>query len=406
MQSFKYEIRDASGHVSAGVTQADTVQQAIHQLRSAGGYLLNVAPLGGAGGVLQRLRSANIQFGPGLKDVQTFTNQLAVMIKAGINIRSAIEGIAEQVENVRFRRILQQVKTDVEAGQPFSETLAKHPKVFTPLYVNMVRASELSGNFGHMLERTASQLSQQIETRSMVRGAMVYPAIIAVMAVVTTIFMLTYVLPKFTALFAGNDSLLPKPTVILIAISNFLRNFWYVAIGGILALGSLFFYAIRTPIGREYWDQFKLRIPLFKRMLRALYITRGMHTMSELISAGVPMLETLSITADISGNALHKRMWLSVRSSVQEGNKIAQPLRRQHLLPGNVVQMIAAGEESGKLGEVMRDIAEYYSRELRDTIKTVTAMIEPLMIVVMGAVVGFIAMSIILPIFKMSSLVK
>ena len=141
-------------------------------------------------------------------------------------------------------------------------------------------------------------------------------------------------------------------------------------------------------------------------MFRALYITRGLHTMGELVNAGVPMLETLAITADISGNTLYQRMWMSVHLSVKQGKKIAQPLARQNLLPGNVVQMISAGEESGKLGEVLRDIAEFYARELRSTIKAVTAMIEPLMIVLMGVVVGFIAMSIILPIFKMSSLVK
>jgi len=406
MPHYKYEMQDTKGLITTGVVEATSLLEASNVLRNRGGYLLNVAPAAGGAGVLTRLRTFRVQTGPGLRDVQAFTNQLAVMIKAGINIRSAIEGIADQVENPKFKKIIHQIKQDVEAGHPFSEALAKHPKVFSPLYINMVRASELSGNFGQMLERISDYLGQQVETRNMVRGAMIYPVIIALMAVGTTVFLLTFVLPKFTTLFAGKEALLPMPTVVLITMSRLLRQFWYLVLGGIVGLILAFYYTIKTPIGRHYWDRFKLRVPLFRKMLRALYITRGMQTMGELISAGVPMLETIRITSDVSGNTLFERMWLTVHTAVKQGEKIARPLAEQALLPKNVVQMISAGEESGKLGEVLRDVAEYYAGELRNTIKTVTAMIEPLMICLMGFVVGFIAMSIILPIFKMSSLVK
>ena len=406
MQTYKYEVRDSGGGVNSGVIQATTLADATSRLRNEG-YLLNLTPISDqAKGLLHRIQDLRIETGPGIKDIFSFTNQMAVMIKAGINIRGAISNIADHTDKAKFKRILLQIKEDVESGQPFSEALARHPKIFSPLYVNMVRASELSGNFGYMLERIASYLAQQVETRSMVRGAMVYPAIIAVMAVTTTIFLLTFVLPRFTKLFAGKESLLPKPTLMLIAISSFLRGYWYVVVAGGAAAGCAFFYAIRTEAGRLHWDRLKLRMPLLRRMFRALYITRGLQTMGELINAGVPMLETLRITARVSGNALYKDMWDSVHESVKEGSKVAAPLNQQNLLPGNVVQMIASGEESGKLGAVLQDISEYYSKELRNTIKAVTSMIEPLMIVLMGLVVGFIAMSIILPIFKMSSLVK
>lgn len=405
MPSYKFEVRDDAGQISSGVLQAGSLTEASSMATHQGGYVLNVAPTG-AHNALNKLRGVKIEFGPGLKDVMNFTNQLGVMIKAGISIRNAISGIAAQVQNTKFQKIIGQLKEDVESGQPFSEALAKHPKTFSTLYVNMVRASELSGNFGHMLERITSYLSQQVETRSMVQGAMIYPGIIAFMAISTTTFLLTFVLPRFTVLFEGKESLLPTPTVILLAISAFMRNFWYGIIAFFVLSGFGFYYGIKTPIGREYWDRIKLKIPLFRRMFRALYITRGLNTMGELVSAGVPMLETLEITAEVSGNVLYKRMWMDVHSAVEQGSKIAQPLAHQRLLPGNVVQMISAGEESGKLGEVMRDVAEFYARELRATIRTVTAMIEPLMIVLMGFVVGFIAMSVILPIFKMSALVK
>lgn len=407
MPSYRFEYRESGGRVAVGTIEASSLTEATGQLRSQGLYLLNVAPrAGGAQGLLGKLRGVSVEFGPGIKDVLNFTSQLAVMIKAGISIRDAIDGISRQVENAKFRKIILRIKSDVESGQPFSAALGRFPKVFSPLYVNMVKASELSGSFGMMLDRIGIYLAQQVETRNMVRGAMVYPAIIATMAVGTTLFLLTWVLPRFTALFAGKESLLPKPTVVLLAISSFLQDYWHAVIGGAVIVIGGFVYAIQTPRGHTYWDILKLRIPLFRKMFQALYITRGLHTMGELVNAGVPMLETLAITAEVSGNTLHRRMWQSVHKSVKQGEKIAQPLFRQSLLPPSVVQMISSGEESGRLGEVMRDISEYYSKELRNTIKSVTAMIEPLMIVLMGLIVGFIAMSIILPIFKMSSLVK
>jgi type IV pilus assembly protein PilC len=406
MPAYQYEIRTAAGQISNGIIEATSKLDATSRLQSQGGYLLSVTPMGGAASFMDRLRSFNVESGPNLKDVRNFTNQLSVMIKAGINIRSAIEGASDQIENGKFRKILEEIRSDVEAGEPFSDALAKHPKVFSPLYINMVKASELSGNFGNMLERICEYLTQQVETRSMVRGAMVYPTILGVMAVVTTLVMLTWVLPRFTALFVGKEDLLPGPTKALMALSDFFRNYWYVAVGTVAALGGAFIYFTRTPVGKVYWDKCKLRIPLFSKMFRALYITRGLQTMGELINAGVPMLETIEITADISGNSLFQDMWQNVHESVRQGSKISQPLGEQSLMPRNVVYMIDAGEQSGKLGAVLRDVADFYSKELRSTIKAVTSMIEPIMIVLMGGVVGFIAMSIILPVFKMSSLAK
>ncbi len=380
-------------------TLRNTVQQRAASMLGGGSS-------GSAQDILQKLRSFRIERGPGLKDVLNFTSELSVMLKSGIGIRPALSGIAAQIERPRFAEIVASLGRGVEAGQPLSEALAKYPKVFSPLYVNMVRAAELSGNLGQMLERLGAYLDQRMETRRMVRGAMIYPIIIAVMAVVTTVFLLTFVLPKFTALFAGKESLLPTPTLALMAISKFMRSYWYSLVIGIVALVLGFMRLIKTPKGREYWDRFKLRLPVFRKMLRALYISRSVHTMGELITAGVPVLQTIKITADVSGNTLYRRMWQRVGNAVKQGEKIAGPLSKQALLPKNVVQMLSAGEESGKLGQVLQDISEYYSKELRSAIKSATSMIEPLMIVMMGFVVGFIAMSIILPIFKMSSLVK
>jgi len=317
-----------------------------------------------------------------------------------------LEAIVDQVDNEKFRQVLQQVKRDVESGKPFSDSLARFPKIFSPLYVNMVRASELSGSFAAMLERVAEYLGQQLETRSQVRGAMVYPIIIGIMAVSTTVFLLTYVLPKFVTIFAGKEAALPMPTKVVLAVSYTMRTYWYILLGGLGALAWSFFWFINTSWGRAHWDALKLRLPVFKKLCRCLYISRSMHTMGELVNAGVPMLDTISITGNISGNTLFKQMWRKVYVAVKQGKKISAPLTRSNLLPRSVVQMISSGEESGKLAEVMRDITDFYQKELKNVIRTVTAMIEPLMIVLMGFIVGFIAMSIILPIFKLSALVK
>lgn len=404
MPAYRFESKNASGQVSSGVISAQSLAAASQMIRSRGEYILALAPADE--GRKAGNYNVSFSFGPGLKDVQSFTAQLAVMIRAGISLRAAIEGISEQTPNPKFREMLVQMRKDVEGGRQFSDALMRYPKVFSPLYINMVKASELSGGFSRMLDRIASYLDQQIETRSQVRGAMIYPGIIAFMAVTVTVFLLTFVLPRFTALFAGKEAALPAPTKLLMGLSDFMVNYWYILLFILAAVGWGFAVMLKTDWGSLWWDKTKLTVPLFRSLFRALYISRSLHTMGQLINAGVPMLDTLAITADISGNILYKRMWRSVYGAVKQGKKISAPLHRNVLLPRAVVQMIAAGEESGKLGEVLDEVSEYYGRELKAVIKTVTAMIEPLMIVVMGAIVGFIAMSIILPIFKMSSLVK
>src|SRR3954452_10353377 len=406
MPTYRYESKNSAGKVTAGVLNAANLGAASQELRNRGEYTLARAPVDSAKRKGMSLSDINVSFGPSAKDIQGFTSQLAVMIRAGISIRAAIEGISEQVENPKFKEMLIQMKRDVESGKQFSDALMRYPKNFSPLYINMVKASELSGGFSKMLDRVAGYLAQQIETSSMVKGAMIYPGIIGTMAVGTTIFLLTFVLPRFLVIFKGKEKALPAPTKLLMALSSFMVNYWYVLLLGLGAAIWGFMLLIKTDWGRVWWDKVKLTVPLFKKLFRALYISRSLHTMGQLINAGVPILDTLGITAEIAGNTMYKRMWRSVYTAVKQGKKISTPLNKSPLLPRSVVQMIGAGEESGKLGEVLDEVSEFYARELKAVIKGVTAMIEPLMIVLMGSVVGFIAMSIILPIFKLSSLVK
>ncbi len=407
MPHYRYQTRAAGGQISTGVIAADSALAAAQSLRSQGAQVLQLTPVAGSqASFKEKLAALNQGSGPSQRDILNFTTQLAVMIRAGINLRAAIEGISDQTPNVKFKKILMQIKGDIEAGKQFSEALTKHPKLFGPLYVNMVRASEMSGSFSKMLDRIAANLAQQIETRAMVIGAMIYPGVIGGLAVAVTIFLLTFVLPRFAAVFKGKEAVMPWPTMFLMGLSSFMVAYWWAVVLGIFALIGLFLLFIRTEAGGRWWDLMKLKIPVFKRMFRALYISRSLHTMGELVNAGVPMLDTITITGDISGNYFFKKLWESVHGSVKQGQKIAQPLFKSSLLPKAVVQMISAGEESGKLGEVLDEVSAFYAKQLREVIKTVTSMIEPIMIILMGSVVGFIAMAIILPIFKLSSMVK
>jgi len=400
-------FENSPGNLQGHVAAADEPTRAQGPLGQAqhGQGATEREPKGQKENTLRKIQNFRVEFGPSKKDILNFTNQLAVMVRAGISLTDCLESIAEQNENQKLAAVITDLKNQIEAGKSFSQSLAEHPEVFSNLYVNMVAAAEISGSLSSMLQKLAEYLDQEAETRSQVRAACVYPIIIAIMAVVVTVFLLLFVLPRFTAIFAGKEHLLPSPTKILMATSAFLRSYWFFiipAVGG--AVGG-FLYFISTNFGRLWWDETKLALPLLKTLCRSLYITRSLHTMGVLTKAGVPILNTISITAQISGNVLYKDMWIGVHEDVRQGKKIASSLSRYNLMPNNVVQMIRSGEDSGTMSDVLRDVSNYYARELKTVIKTTVSMIEPIMIVVMGVLVGFIAMSIILPIFKMSSVV-
>ena len=408
MPNYRYQAKSGAGESQAGIVSADTVASAAAVLRNRGFHVLSVTPTNDAtNGQSFAQRFAELNAGkPKTKHVLDFTTQLAVMMRAGINLRSALEGIAEQTAHIGFKKVIEQIKTDVEGGKQFSQALQRHPKLFGPLYINMVKASEMSGSFADMLDRIAGYIDQEMDTRKMVIGAAIYPGVNGTMAVAVTVFLLTFVLPKFKSVFQGKEDVLPWATKFLLDLSDVIVSRWPLIIAAIAMVGGGFYAFTRTEIGGFYFDKAKLSIPIVKNMFRSLYISRSLQTMGQLVNAGVPVLDVIAITGDVSGNRLYAGLWRGVHTSVKTGKKISQQLQKTTLLPRSVVQMISAGEESGKLGEVLDQISAYYAKALKDQIKTVTSMIEPVMIILMGSVVGFIAMAIILPIFKMSQVVK
>lgn len=407
MPNYRYQVRTSAGQVQVGVLSADSVSTAATILRNQGAHVLAISPVAASisrSQLVERLR--NLNSGKiSQKHVLDFTTQLAVMIRAGINLRASLDGIAEQTEHAGFRRIINSLKSDVESGKQFSDAIARHPKLFNPLYVNMVRASEMSGSFSRMLDRIAQYIAQEIETRKMVISASIYPAVIGTMAIGVTVFLLVFVLPKFYMVFQGKEDVLPWATKFLMGLSELFVANWPYIVGVVISSAVGLFIFAKTEVGGLFFDKAKLSVPVLKVMFRSLYISRSLQTMGQLINAGVPMLDTIAITGEVSGNRLYQSMWRKVYTSVKQGRKIVAPLQKTRLLPRSVVQMMSAGEESGKLGEVLDEVSVFYTKQLKDQIKAVTALIEPLMIIVMGAIVGFIAMAVILPIFKMSQIV-
>lgn len=408
MPTYRYELQQESGDMLIGQIAAQSASGAASAIQRRGGRIIRLVPLRtNDSSVLKKIWVIlNTGNGPSKKDILDFTTQLAVMVRAGISLRVSIEGISKHVENDKFKDILISIKENLEAGCTFSDAIAKYPKLFSALYVNMVRASELSGSFGHMLDRIAKIITRQIETKKLIVGASIYPAAIGGLATVVIIFLLTFVLPRFAGVFAGKESILPMPTLFLMGLSAWMVLYWWIVPIAIACLSAVVMFLSKTERGGCILDNLKLKFPVVRKMLRALYITRSLQTLGELVNAGVPMISALEVTGNISGNRQYLALWRDVSQGVKDGRRINEVLDGTKLLPMPVIQMIAAGEESGKLGDVLEEISEYYDRVLRDAVKTFTSLLEPAMIVFMGAIVGFIAMAIILPIFKMSAVVS
>lgn len=330
------------------------------------------------------------------------TTQLAVMTDTGITLSSALNGIAEQEANPSLKTVLEDLKKSVESGESFSEALAKHPKHFDVTYLSMVKASESSGTLAEMLERIADYQTREMETRGKVRAAMMYPAVMGVLSVGVSVFLLTYIFPKFTPLFSRRGAVLPLPTRIMMTLSDTMLGYWYLWILGVVLLIVALVLAKTTARGRQAWDGMKIHLPLFGPMFRKVIIGRSIRTLGTMLAAGVPTLEALRLCGEICANFYYQRLWKHVSDKVTEGSAICAALTGTPLLPRTLIQMISAGEETGKLDAVLERVSSQYDKEVENAVKAMTSLIEPLMMCVMGVVVGGIAMALMLPIFSLT----
>jgi type IV pilus assembly protein PilC len=393
--SFRFKARDRLGKVQEGVLNAEDRETAVDSLERDGLAVLTLEEADDEDGPL-------LARGISRKDVIYTTSQLAIMVDTGITLSSALESLMRQETNVRLKAVLSDLKSRVEAGEDFSAALARHPKHFDPTFIALVRASEQTGSLGEMLDRISNYLRGDLETRGKVKAALAYPAIMLAVAVGVTAFLLTYVMPKFIPIFEQRKVKLPLPTTVLIALSKGMLGYWYLWLLGLAALVVGFLYFRRTATGRRAIDWLKINIPVIGPMIRKVVISRSIRTLGTMVKSGVSMLESLKLTSEVSGNVYYQEAWTNVIEQVTEGRRICDAIEGNSLFPSTLIQMISSGEETGKLDEVLEKVSTYYDRDLELSIKTTTSLIEPVMIVMMGFVVGGIAMALLLPIFQLS----
>ncbi len=391
---FSYSARDSLGHTHEGSVDADSSDDATQKLGRDGFQVVRITEEEDGLNLFPRaVRKSDIVY---------MTSQLAIMVETGINLAAAIESLHQQEENPTLRRVLGNLKKDVEGGEDFSGALAKHPKHFESTYLALVKASERTGKLGTMLEEIAHYLRKELDNYSKVKAALAYPGIMLVLAIGVTTFLLTYIMPKFAPLFSRKGMKLPFITSVMMSVSEALMQYWYLWLLGVVAAVALFVYGRKTELGQRIMDWSKIHAPIAGTAFRKVIISRGIRTLGTLLESGVPLLEALQLTAEVSGNFFYKRAWLEVKERVTNGHRIADSLANSSLFPKTLIQMIGSGEETGKLDYVLKKVSGYYDGEVETALKTATSLIEPIMISVMGGVVGTIAMSLLLPIFTLS----
>jgi type IV pilus assembly protein PilC len=402
--TFAYKVRDREGRMLGGTMEADSEDAAIARLRQLGYAPVSVEAEKGAG-----LKTELRLPGTGrvkLKDLAVFSRQFATMINSGLSLLRALTILGEQTSNRRLAEVITLVRAEVEKGASLSGSLAKHPKVFNRLYVSMVRAGEIGGFLDQVLVKVAETFEKEVELRSKIRSAMTYPVVVFAMVVGIVAAMLLFVVPTFAGLYASLGGTLPLPTRLLMGASDALRRFF---IPILLAVGGLVFGFRKwkaTQRGRYFLDRFKLKVKVFGPLFHKSALSRFTRTLATLIRSGVPILQALEIVGETVNNAVISRAVRDVQDSVREGESLATPLARHATFPPMVVQMMAVGEETGALDTMLSKVADFYDQEVEAAVASLTSLIEPILIAVMGAAVGGMVVALYLPLFNIINLVK
>jgi type IV pilus assembly protein PilC len=404
-ETFQYKVKDRTGKLVEGTLEAENAQLVVGKLRSMGFTPIEIQQQGGVS-VHKELKIPGLSDRVKLKEVAVFSRQFATMINSGLSLLRSLYILAEQTESKALAEIVNAVRMDVEKGSSLSAALAKHPKAFNRLYVSMVKAGEVGGALDSVLMRLAETLEKQVELRRKVKSAMTYPTVVAVLVLLIVTAMLLFVIPMFENIYKELGGSLPVPTQFLINISKIVRKFWYVIFVAEVAAAWGFRRWINSEEGRKSWDAIKLKIPIFGRLVRKTALARFSRTLSALVRSGVPILESLDIVAETSGNHVVAEAVRDTQAAVKRGDPLAKKLEDHEVFPPMVVQMMAVGEETGALDEMLDKIADFYDQEVEATVDALTSLIEPLLIVVMGVCVGGMIISLYLPMFNIIKLIK
>jgi type IV pilus assembly protein PilC len=402
MSTYVFKAMDVGGVRAGGEVEADSKQAVADQLKAKGLIVLDVADKHSS-------KEISLSFMERVKpnDLTVMSRQLSTMVSSGMTILRALYTLETQTENDLLKKTLVDVRKDVEAGLPFSDALQRHPKIFSPLFVAMCRAGETGGLLESSLLRVADQLESEAALRRQVKSAMVYPAVVVTFAMIVMIALVTFVIPVFVGVFKqfpapnGKPAPLPKITQISVAISNLFTHDWFILIPCVVAMIFAFLRWKKSPRGRNQWDRFRLRVPMkIGEIVQKVAIARWSRTLAALTAAGVPLLAALDITGKTSGNIVVEEAMKAVQDSVKGGGSISEPLRQAPVFPAMVTQMVSVGEETGALDTMLSKVADFYEDQVDAAVKALTSIMEPIMIIVIGGMVGFIVISMYMPLFQ------
>lgn len=404
MPVFNYVAKNDAGQIVEGQVTAANRGEAARMIRQEGNFVVRLdsgkgqSAKGGAG--FQVGRVGRERFRP--DDLIFFTNQMAVMVETGVSLAEALEACTHEGNSPRFARALNGVISKVQAGKELSAAMADYPTVFPTLYTSLVRASEASGQLGPIMTRLAEHLDRQRTLVKKIKGAVTYPIVMVLFALGTTVFLVTYVLPKFADIYAGREDALPTLTRVLLTASGWVGDYGFY--GGIvmLAAGIGAFFYVRTPNGVIVWDRIKLSMPIIGPLYHKTYLARSLRTLGTMLQSGVTMLEGVRLTTNVCESYQYVKLWKQVNERVEAGRQISEALEMNKQIPKSVLKMLGAGERSGQLGAVMGRVASFCEEELNTSLKTITSMIEPAIVAFLGVVVGGLVLAMLLPIFTIS----
>ena len=414
MPIFDYEIADPRGVLSRGRAEAESQGALILRFREQGRLVVGVRTVERAGrgaglaALTEGLKASlpQVTRGVSLETLLLFTGQLAAMLAGGLHLARILSALASETTNKRFRRVLDDVRDTITAGSSFADALGLHPHIFDRLYVAVVRAGELSGSLPVVLDALTIYLEKSAQLRRKVVGAVTYPAVILAVAAGMVFTMIVFLVPVFEGVYARANTALPAPTRLLIAVSGVIRGYTLVVIAGAVAAAALLYMGAQSPRGRRLIDGAKLRVPLFGPLVRKAVLARTCRTLSVLLSSGIPLIEAMGTVARVSGNRVIEDALIEATAHVQDGATVADTLKRTGEFPSMVVQFVATGEESGTLPAMLARAASYYEQQVDNTVATLSTLIEPIMIVVMGALAGGVIFALYLPIFSLGQAIK
>ena len=398
MPTFNYKARDESGHAIQGKMAADSVEAVVGRLRNLRYTVVSVnetLPIFSWKFELPTLSRIKDE------DYVTFTSQLASMLSAGIPLSASLDTLVEQTENNALRSATARVVQDVRSGSAFADALRKHPRVFPNLFVNMVAAGEIAGNLEEVLERLSAYMERTAEFKQRVLTALFYPIVLIIFSVVVVIVIVLTVLPTFVKLFTESHIPLPLPTLILYNINLFFRGYWQVLLTILFLSGIGFNFFSKTKIGKAFFDRVALDLPFWGPLTRKVNIAQFSRTLASLLSSGVPMLQSLEAITQTTDNTIFRAVFSKAHAEVSKGGTLAEPLRTSGEFPPMPVKMIAVGEETGRLDQLLSKVADLYEMSVDYTVKRMTSILEPILLIIIGGLVGFIFSSVLLPIFQM-----